>query len=266
MKEGKIMDNKKIAILLIVTLVLVAVMLVFSFVTGTVKVSGLQASASGAPDGAKDSVAVYGEGKVSINPDVAYITLGYENIDADPQKAQDDNTAQMSKIIAAVKGAGIADSDIQTSQYYVGMDYYSDNTVKDYRVTDTTDVTITDIGKAGSIIKVAYDSGANLFYGIKFDIIKRQDAYIQALDLAMSRAEEKAKKLASDTGRSIAGVIGVQESQSASNAPYYYPSSQLSNYAISQAPSNSQSGNTNGTITSGKLEITAIVNVTYRLN
>jgi uncharacterized protein len=256
------MENKKSFILMTVTLALVAVLLVFVFITGTVRPGSVQALSSGTAEN-NDSVEVYGQGKVSIDPDIAYITLGYQNTDKDPKKAQDDNAAKMDVISSAVKNSGVSDTDMQTSDYSVGQDYYNDKTTQDFNVTHMVKITVRNIKNAGSIIKAAYDAGANRFYGIYFDIENRQGAYLQALDMAMSRAEEKAKKLASDSGRSIGAVISVQESQS-SSSPYYYPYSQLSNYVSEQAASNS--AGSSGSISSGQLEITAVVTVTYKLN
>lgn len=287
------MKNKKAVALLIVVPVLIAALVICISLAGTVKAAGYEPSTTTTAPGSApptatdtlpvsavptvsaetgvlaastaetapgtDSIEVYGEGKVSINPDVAYVTLGYQNNGADPQKAQDDNAAQMAKIITAVKTAGIADADIQTSQYYVAPDYNTDNqSVKGFIVTDTVSVTVRTVSKTGAIIKAAYDSGANLFYGISFDLIKRQDSYLQALDIAMGRAKEKATKLAADSGRNLGAVISVKESL-VSSVPY----PQYTNYAYSPALNTSVSA---GSISSGQLEITAMVTVTYKLN
>jgi len=253
------MENKRTFVLTAATLALVAILFAYVLIAGVSR--AVPAVSSGEAAGG-DSVEVYGQGKVYISPDVAYITLGYQNTDIDPQKAQDENAAKISKIIAAVKSAGIPDADIQTSQYSVNTDYYSDGkSIKGFIVTNTASVTVRDVGKAGGIIKTGYDAGANLFYGIRFDLLKRQDAYLSALAIALDRAKEKAAKLASDSGRSLGAVISMRESQ-VSDSPYYY--SQYSNFAMAPAVSGGAGGA--GTISSGQLEITAVVTVTYKLN
>jgi uncharacterized protein YggE len=255
------MDNKKTTVLLYVTLTLVAITLGCVFISGSAK--AVAATTAGtADDPAEDSITVFGQGVVYIKPDVAYITLGYENLDKDPKKAQDDNSAQMDKIIKAVKDAGIEDADIQTSRYNVNQDYDYVNDKKEilgYRVTNTILVTVKDVAKAGDVIKAAYDAGSNLFDGITFDIIKRQESYLKALDIAMERAKEKAEKLARGSGRSITGVINIVES-----SPAYSPYYTLSNFAYAQPAA--AADNAGGAISSGELQISATVNVTYRLN
>lgn len=268
------MDNKKTTRLLCIIITLAAITLGYVFISDNTKAVSTLGTATPAPatatpapetaaDATEDFITVYGQGVVYIEPDIAYITLGYDNLDADPKKAQDGNTAAIDKILAAVKAAGIEDADIQTAQYSVYQEYDYTNDKKEvtgYRVTNTIQVKVRDVAKAGDIIKAAYDAGSNLFSGITFDIIKRQESYIEALNIAMDRAEEKAQKLAEGSGRSVTGVINIVESP-AYSSPYNLSSS---NYAYEQAAP--KAGNTSDVISSGQLEIAAIVNVTYRLN
>ncbi len=255
------MEDRKNTILLFVILALAAVTLAYVFISGTNRPVPAYAPADGTAQ-VSNSVTVYGQGKVYIEPDIAYITFGCENLDLDPKKAQDDNSEMMDKIIKAVKAAGIDDADIQTAQYnvYPEYDYYSGSrTFKGFRVTNTIQVKVREVGKSGGLIKTAYDAGANLFNGIAFDVIDRQEAYIEALNDAMGRAKEKAEKLAADSGRSVTGVINIVESSS-----YSSPYSPQSNYVYAAAESISSYGG--DSISSGQLEITAVVTVTYGLN
>ncbi len=255
------MEGRKNTILLCVILALVAVTLAYVLISGSSKPAVTFAPAGTVP--VEDSVTAYGQGKVYIEPDIAYITFGYENLDMDPKKAQDDNSEMMGKIITAVKGAGIDDADIQTAQYrvYPQYDYYNNNrTFRGFNVSNTIRVKVREVDKAGDLIKVGYDAGANLFNGIAFDVIDRQKAYLEALNEAMGRAKEKAEKLAADGGRSITGVINIVESSSSSSP--YYP--QMSNYVYAAAES--VSSFSDNSISSGQLEINAVVTVTYRLN
>lgn len=253
------MDSKKMTVLLAVSILFSAVTLGYVVISDSTKTISTAAPSVGAP--AEDTITVYGQGIVYINPDIAYITFGYENTDTNPKKAQDDNALQMEKLIAAVKASGIVDTDIQTSQYNVYQEYdYTGNTktIKGYRVTNTIQVKVRDVAKAGDTIEAAYNAGANLFNGIAFDIIDRQETYLNALDIALGRAEEKALKLASASGRRIAGVVSITESPSSSSG--YTP---YSNFVYSSALAMADSS---GAISSGELQITAVVSVTYNLN
>src|SRR5688572_13279997 len=75
------------------------------------------------------SVTVNGEGRVSLPPDTAYISLGVDVRDPDLGVAQTSAAEQMDAVIAALRAAGVAEDDIQTGNYsiYVERDYNQPN-------------------------------------------------------------------------------------------------------------------------------------------
>jgi uncharacterized protein YggE len=248
--------NKSI-ILNIVILAIAVVILIFSILSMTKP--GAPTAAGVAGGQTPDVITVYGQGKISIKPDVAYITLGVRTTNIDAKAAQDNNASQMDAVMNALKSAGVKDADIQTASYNVYQQYdYSDGTEKSigYEVTNLVRVTVVDVERAGEIISVTAKAGANRFDGIWFDVIDRDEAYIEAMDMALARALQKAEQLAKSTGRKIDGVVSVQESGTVT--PYY----QAVNY-VSDAVSY-ESGSASP-ISSGQLEISATVNVVYRL-
>jgi|AGTN01.2.fsa_nt_gi Uncharacterized conserved protein len=249
------MQSKGIVIVLSVLAALVAVLLAVNLINA--QGAAVPVYVSGSGEAAADTVTVYGQGKVAISPDLATITFGYQNENADPSAAQEDNKAQMERIINAVKAAGVGDAGLQTVSYQV----YHNNSRNKFTVSNMMQVKIGDIERTSGIIKAAYDAGANQFWDVRFDIVKRQEAYTDALHLAMERAREKAEKLAADEGRTVLEVASIGEGTE--NNSYYY-SSPYTNFVA--APSSSSGGYTDGGISSGEMEISAIVNVTYRLN
>jgi uncharacterized protein YggE len=250
------MQNKGFIIVMSIMAALVGVLLVVNLI-GLSAPAASPMYASGTSQVAADTVTVYGQGKVTISPDQATITFGYQNENADPAVAQKDNKAQMEKISNAVKAQGLKDADLQTVSYQV----YRDNTDGKFNVSNMMQVKIGDIEKTSDIIKAAYDAGANQFWDVRFDIVKRQQAYTDALHLSMERAREKAEKLAADEDRTVQAVVSIEEGTE--NNSYWY-SSPYTNFVAS--PSSSSAGYTDGGISSGEMEISALVNVTYRLN
>ncbi|MFA5675125.1 MAG: SIMPL domain-containing protein [Christensenellales bacterium] len=253
------MEKTKLTILVSVIITLIAAVLVFNIIIMTNGFNAPAASIIGSVDVKADTVEVYGQGRISAAPDVAYLTLGVENLSIDPKKAQEDNSAKMENLINALKNAGIDNADIQTSSYEVyPRNRYSE--LEGFTVTNLVTVTLKDVGKASEIIKTAYDAGANYFRNISFDILDRKQLYMQALDMANGRALEKAEKLAANMDRRLAGVVSLSEGNSGGNTPYYI---QFSNYDYAAAAPALSDG---GIISSGELEITAIVYIVYRLN
>lgn len=253
------MQNKGIIIAVSVLAVLVCVVLAVSLISlaSSPKYGGAVTAATAASSETAHAVAVYGQGKIAITPDMATITFGYENRDKDAKIAQDANKAQMDKIIKAVKRAGISDEQIQTASYSVWID----ENLKQVEVCNMVQVQIMDIEKTSTIIKAASDSGANRFWDVRFDVLKRQQAYTDALSLAMDRAREKAEKLAADEGKRVLDVLSIEEGTE--NNSYWY-SSPYSNFV--SGPSSSTNSYSDGGISSGEMEISAIVNVVYRIS
>jgi len=251
------MQSKNILIILSVLAVLTAVLLAVNLIGFDASKAVVPVYVSGSGEAVADTVTVYGQGKVAIKPDQATITFGYKNENADPKVAQDNNKTKMEQIVSAVKAEGINDADLQTVSYRV----YRVDDSKSFVVCNMMQVKTGDIEKTSKIMKAAYDAGANEFWDVQFDIVKRQQAYTDALHLAIERAREKAEKLAEDSGRKVISVVTMEEGAVSNN---YWYSSPYSNFVA--APSSSSSGYTDGGISSGEMEISAVVNVTYRLN
>lgn len=235
---------------------IMAVLMGVLVIMNIVSLSADPVYASGPVDSATDTVTVYGQGRVAISPDQATITFGYENENADPAAAQEENKTQMERIVSAVKAQGLGDADLQTVSYQV----YRDSSKNKFIVCNMMQVKIGDIEKTSGIIKAAYDAGANEFWDVRFDIVKRQEAYTDALHLAMERAREKAEMLAADEGRRVQSVVVIEEG-TVDNSYYY--ASPYTNFIAGSA--SSSGGYADGGISSGELEISAVVNVTYRL-
>jgi hypothetical protein len=253
------MNNKALTILISITLTLVCALLVINLIGWP----GAKSDGAGVAADREDVVAVYGQGRVSMEPDVAYLTCGYENMDMDPKTAQDENAENMKEIIGAIKDAGIEEYHIQTTQYNVNQEYdYNGGQKKilGYRVTNMVNIKITDVDKASGIINTVINAGANVFYGISFDLVERQQAYLDAMDMALERAKEKAEVYASKEGRKISGVLEINEG----TAPTATYRQQTSNYlALSYA--RDASAAVEGAISSGQVEITATVTVVYAM-
>ena len=75
----------------------------------------------------------------------------------------------------------------------------------------------------------------------------------------MERALEKAEKMADNAGRKIASIVSIQESGGDSSTHY----TSLSNFAI--AETDTLESYNSGSISSGEMEISAVVNVVYRI-
>ena len=67
----------------------------------------------------KRTINVSGQSKVTASPDFATISLGVLTEDKDAKVAQRANAESMDKVIKAIKALGIAEADIQTTNYSI---------------------------------------------------------------------------------------------------------------------------------------------------
>ena len=86
-------------------------------------------------------------------PDVATLSAGVVTQAADGNSAMRQNAQQMDKVLAAIKAAGIAERDVQTSGVSLNPQYrYADNEapkITGYQASNTVSLKVRDIAKLG---------------------------------------------------------------------------------------------------------------------
>ena len=212
-----------------------------------------------AADANKGEITVSGVGSVNVNPDVAYISLGVNTQNVNPKTALEDNNRLIANVIDAIKGMGIAEKDIRTTDFNMYPNYdYSDKSgqrISGYSVNNSVSVVIRDIAIAGDVLGAAADAGANVSGGVQFGLLDNSAAYNEALALAIANASGKAKTIADALGKPIGSPVSVTESLS-----YYSPYS-------AGAMNMSVAADAGGVpVQSGKLTVTANVQMVYDYN
>src|SRR5205085_11158966 len=121
-------------------------------------VPAVPAIAQTAPVLAGTRLDVVATGEVSRVPDVARISAGVVTAATTASAALEQNARQMESVRAALKRAGIADRDIQTSSINLFPDYRQDQTgtappqIVGYRASNDVSVRFRDIRNAGKIL------------------------------------------------------------------------------------------------------------------
>jgi hypothetical protein len=162
------------------------------------------------------TITVVGEGKVTIEPDVARATFGVEVLKPTVKEAMADNKTTMDAVLAALRGQGIEDKDIQTTGFAIYAERYGPQgplpeDQVNYRVTNNVTVVIRDLESVGVVIDAAVEAGANNIYGIEFRIDDPNKLESQARKGAIEDAKAKAEELAELTGVTVGMVISVSE-------------------------------------------------------
>ncbi|MBN1691456.1 MAG: SIMPL domain-containing protein [Dehalococcoidia bacterium] len=208
---------------------------------------------------------VNGLGKTTAAPDVVVLTLGVESQQKTVAQAQKDAIDAMSSVMQMLKDNGIAEKDIQTSQYNIQqVTRWDDNqdtyVVIGYRVTNTVTCKIRDINKAGSIIDKAVVAGGDLIRinGINFTVDDPTPFYKIAREKAVQYAMEKARQISQASGTRLGKVLYISEDTS-------YTPPMVGNYAMKYTAMDSAAAAPTP-ISAGELEFQVTITMVYEIN
>ena len=159
------------------------------------------------------SVSVQGEARRA--PDIATLSVGVVTEAPDGTAAMRANAEQMTKVVAAIRQAGVADRDVQTTGVNLSPQYqYRDQEaprITGYQANNTVNVTVRAIAKLGEVMDALVGAGANQINGPSFEIDQPEpvfdEARRQAVELARSRAETYAAAL----GLTVRRVVSLNE-------------------------------------------------------
>lgn len=208
-------------------------------------------------------------GKVSSKPDVATFVAGVATTGKTAGEALSANSAAMNRVIAAVKKAGIADRDIQTSNLNVQPVYAENNPnqprpvvdeladqtprIVGYRANNQVLVKQRNLKDFGKVIDTLVTSGANQVSGPNFQITEEDTALDTARRDAVAKARARAQLYASAAGLNVKRIVSINEGTS------YRPMPQME-YARA---SMDKAGST--PVEAGEVELQVNVSVVFEL-
>lgn len=148
-------------------------------------------------------------------PDVATISTGVVTQAADANAAMRANAVQMDKVMAAIRAAGIAERDVQTSGINLNPQYrYIENqapAITGYQASNTVNVKVRDLSKLGKVLDAFVASGANQVNGPSFEVDKPDEAYDEARVEALKKAQARAKAYADALGLKVRRIVSISE-------------------------------------------------------
>jgi uncharacterized protein len=209
------------------------------------------------PQPPQRTVTVTGTGKVTLTPDIAYISIGVHTENASAKDAVAQNNSQAQAVTAAIKGYGIADKDIQTTNFsiYPQQQYDTNGKVTGitYVVENTVYVTVRDLSKLGNLLDSSVSSGANNINSIQFDLADKTAALSQARLAAVADAHKQADELTKATSV----VLGQVQTIS------YYDSS--APITVQYAKADMAAAPASVPVQAGSMQITTTVTIVYEL-
>lgn len=219
----------------------------------------------------QDMITVQGKGEVFAVPDIATFSFSITEEGKDVAEANNKSSTKNNAVMKYLKDAGIADKDIQTTDYNANPKYdynqivcikypcpSSSPKLVGYEVSQTVSVKVRNTDKAGDILSKVGALGVTNISGLTFTIDDSEVLKAEARAKAIEDAKAKADVLAKALGVKIVGVSSYYEDQGGVAYPAYAMESKamgIGGGAPTVAPD----------IAKGQNKITTNVNVTYRI-
>ena len=159
------------------------------------------------------NLSAYGEARIA--PDMATISLGVETTDPTAAGAMRANAERMARVVGALKAAGIADRDLQTSTLSLSPQYvYEQNRphrLTGYQASNQLTVTVTDLTRLGAVADAVVGAGATNVGQISFGLANPVSAENTARIAAVKALEDKAALYAQAVGYRINRLVNLSE-------------------------------------------------------
>jgi uncharacterized protein YggE len=142
-----------------------------------------------------------GNGQVSAVPDEAVLRLGVQTEGENLQMIQANNAELSQAVLQALRQLGI--DNIKTFQYNINKVYEfvdGKQVDKGYTVRNIFEIRTDDLSLVGAAIDNAVYYGANIVDLIQFEVSDTSSFYLEALNLAVADAYEKANSIAKGLG------------------------------------------------------------------
>lgn len=213
------------------------------------------------------TVTVSTQASVTREPDRAVVMLAVESQAASAEEAAAANAELMTRVLAALRDAGIPDRQIRTVSYALHPVYSQPDqrrmqqepfepTIIGYRAMNMVRVEVDDISATGTIIDAALGAGANRVDGVSFELRNGDTAYNEALGNAIRKARAQADAAAQAAGQTLGQPlnIAVGGGYMPPPAPVMYREAVMAASADMRTP-----------MQPGTLEVHASVTITYEL-
>ena len=159
------------------------------------------------------NLSAYGEVKTA--PDMATISFGVVTEATTAAEAMRLNATRMNEVMAALRRAGIAARDVQTSGLNLSAQYdYVQNEpprLRGYQANNRVTVIINDLNTVGTTADAVVAAGVNQIDGISFGLKDPTAAENQARQIAVRNLQSKAALYSQALGVGLGGIRSLSE-------------------------------------------------------
>jgi len=165
-------------------------------------------------------VTVAGHGEVEAPPDTGFFDVGVQVTASTIEEARNRAAQSADAVIKSLKGNGIDQKDIKTSNFSIQpqYDYSKQNsqpTIIGYIVTNSVEAKVRKLDSFSKVIDGAVAAGGNdaRVQNIRFGIEDNEKLLEQAREAAMKDARKKAEQLAKLGGVTLGQPVTISETQ-----------------------------------------------------
>lgn len=198
-------------------------------------------------------------GEVRVAPDMATVTFGVVTEAPTAQAAMAQNAERMNAVSAALRRAGIAERDIQTSGLNLQAQYdYQENQppkLRGYQASNRVTVRVMDLTKTGATVDAVVAAGVNQIDGVAFGLKDPTTAENEARRLAVRALQAKAQLYAEALGVTLGGVRSLNEGGG------YTPQPPMPMYAMRAQSMAADSTPVSGGELSVKIDVTGVYDI-----
>ena len=218
------------------------------------------------------TINVQGEGEIFARPDIGEFTFSVTAEAEDATTAQTDSAEAMNAIIAYLTEAGVAEADIQTTNYRLNPQYTweervcpagsfcppsGERVLTGYEVSQSVVVKVRDLDTAGDLISGVGERGATNVSNLSFTIDDETALMAEARAAAINDAKAKAQQIAEDLDVRLVRMTGYWEER-----PGQYPQA---SYSMAMDEARGFGGNVAPEMPVGENRIVSTVTITYEV-
>ncbi len=206
-------------------------------------------------------ITVSGTGEVVLKSDAAVVRLAVVTRDVSAVKALRENAKVATNVFNELVKAGFDKESITTSNYNIYREEnYNRKSLtgsepQKFRVRNSMQIAIADVGRVGEAIDIAGTAGANEFSNVSFSVVDDKDAMNEARESAIRNARAIAERMAAAAGAKLGKIVSINENGVHNDfAPRPLMKAALMNDAAVETP-----------ISAGKQTVKAEVTCVYEL-
>lgn len=172
---------------------------------------------------------VSAESELKTTPDIATISAGVVTTAATAQEAMAQNATRMTAMIGALKKAGVADKDMQTSGLSLQPQYVYNNNdapkLTGYQANNNVNIVVRKLDSLGPVLDTMASKGASNLNGPNFGVDQPEPIIDEARTKAVQKAMARAELYARAAGMRVKRIAAITEGGGQQQPPMPYQQS-----------------------------------------